>query len=137
MNLDHSSLSYLYRKYSHHSLSICHGSVNRKLGFSCHFVHFIFLFKYCDFHKQTHAVANQLLSNFRTLSNWVLEFDKWAPSIQKVAYKGGPAARKQLALVLKSGKFSVVITTYEYIIKDKHVLAKVSVVCSFDYQNKS
>ncbi len=25
-----------------------------------------------------------------TLSNWVLEFDKWAPSIKKLIYKGNP-----------------------------------------------
>uniref|UniRef100_A0A8U8BRS9 Uncharacterized protein n=1 Tax=Geospiza parvula TaxID=87175 RepID=A0A8U8BRS9_GEOPR len=37
-----------------------------------------------------------------TLSNWAYEFDKWAP-----------------------GKFNVLLTTYEYIIKDKHILAKI------------
>jgi len=60
-----------------------------------------------------------------TLSNWVLEFNKWAPSVVKIAYKGSPAARKSLAQSLRSGRFQVVITTYEYIIKDKHVLAKI------------
>lgn len=28
-----------------------------------------------------------LLSFRRTLSNWVYEFDKWAPSVVKVSYK--------------------------------------------------
>ena len=61
----------------------------------------------------------------RTLSNWVLEFEKWAPSVLKVAYKGSPQMRKNLAHTLRGGKFHVVISTYEYIIKDKHVLSKV------------
>jgi len=60
-----------------------------------------------------------------TLSNWKLEFDKWAPSVVKVPYKGSPQARKSLAATMRTGKFQVVITTYEYIIKDKHVLAKI------------
>jgi len=61
----------------------------------------------------------------RTLSNWVIEFDKWAPSVVKIAYKGSPQVRKSLSHNLKGGKFHVVLTTYEYIIKDKHVLSKV------------
>uniref|UniRef100_A0AAR2JKJ5 SWI/SNF related, matrix associated, actin dependent regulator of chromatin, subfamily a, member 4 n=1 Tax=Pygocentrus nattereri TaxID=42514 RepID=A0AAR2JKJ5_PYGNA len=60
-----------------------------------------------------------------TLSNWVLEFDKWAPSVVKVSYKGSPAARRSFVPILRSGKFNVLLTTYEYIIKDKQVLAKI------------
>ncbi|XP_039271733.2 SWI/SNF-related matrix-associated actin-dependent regulator of chromatin subfamily A member 2-like isoform X2 [Styela clava] len=60
-----------------------------------------------------------------TLSNWVMEFEKWAPSVIKIAYKGAPQIRKQLTQQLRGGKFNVVITTYEYVIKDKHVLSKV------------
>ncbi|XP_023676416.1 probable global transcription activator SNF2L2 [Paramormyrops kingsleyae] len=60
-----------------------------------------------------------------TLSNWVYELDKWAPSVVKIAYKGTPAMRRSLVPQLRSGKFNVLITTYEYIIKDKHILAKI------------
>ncbi|CAG5897411.1 unnamed protein product [Menidia menidia] len=60
-----------------------------------------------------------------TLSNWVYEFDKWAPSVVKVSYKGSPAARRAFVPILRSGKFNVLLTTYEYIIKDKQVLAKI------------
>ncbi|KAG1967195.1 transcription activator BRG1 [Pimephales promelas] len=59
-----------------------------------------------------------------TLSNWVYEFDKWAPSVVKISYKGSPAARRAFLPILRSGKFNVLVTTYEYIIKDKQVLAK-------------
>lgn len=93
----------------------------------------------------------------RTLSNWVYELDKWAPSVVKIAYKvklfflnvlisffpphapktskivlflslspkGTPALRRGFVPQLRSGKFNVLLTTYEYIIKDKQILAKV------------
>lgn len=78
-----------------------------------------------------------------TMSNWMLEFDRWAPTVIKVAYKGcidnnniciiiififiigSPATRRNLSTNLKSTKFNVLLTTYEYIIKDKAVLAKI------------
>ncbi|GIY43299.1 hypothetical protein CDAR_27011 [Caerostris darwini] len=60
-----------------------------------------------------------------TLSNWMLEFDRWAPSVIKHAYKGSPNVRRQIACNLKATKFNVVLTTYEYVIKDKAILAKV------------
>ncbi|KAJ1207014.1 hypothetical protein NDU88_002407 [Pleurodeles waltl] len=60
-----------------------------------------------------------------TLSNWQYEFDKWAPTVVKIAYKGTPAMRRSLVPQLRSGKFNVLLTTYEYIIKDKHILAKI------------
>lgn len=39
--------------------------------------------------------------------------------------QGSPAARRAFVPQLRSGKFNVLLTTYEYIIKDKQVLAKV------------
>uniref|UniRef100_A0A8C6L8T4 SWI/SNF related BAF chromatin remodeling complex subunit ATPase 2 n=1 Tax=Nothobranchius furzeri TaxID=105023 RepID=A0A8C6L8T4_NOTFU len=60
-----------------------------------------------------------------TMSNWVYELDKWAPSVVKIAYKGTPGLRRGLVPQLRSGKFNVLLTTYEYIIKDKHILAKI------------
>uniref|UniRef100_A0A8C2DC94 SWI/SNF related, matrix associated, actin dependent regulator of chromatin, subfamily a, member 2 n=1 Tax=Cyprinus carpio TaxID=7962 RepID=A0A8C2DC94_CYPCA len=86
---------------------------------------------------QTIALITYLMENKRlngpyliivplsTLSNWVYELDKWAPSIVKIAYKGTPSMRRSLVPHLRSGKFNVLITTYEYIIKDKQILAKV------------
>ncbi|KAK6636624.1 hypothetical protein RUM43_010286 [Polyplax serrata] len=59
-----------------------------------------------------------------TLSNWVLEFEKWAPSVVVVAYKGSPHLRRSIQNQMRSKKFNVLLTTYEYIIKDKGVLAK-------------
>ncbi|KAK6636841.1 hypothetical protein RUM43_010505 [Polyplax serrata] len=59
-----------------------------------------------------------------TLSNWVLEFEKWAPSVVVVAYKGSPHLRRSIQNQMRSTKFNVLLTTYEYVIKDKGVLAK-------------
>lgn len=59
-----------------------------------------------------------------TLSNWMYEFDKWAPSVVKIPYKGSPGVRRTLAPQLKANRFNVLLTTYEYIIKDKAVLSK-------------
>lgn len=59
-----------------------------------------------------------------TLSNWQLEFEKWAPSCVVVAYKGSPGGRRILQNGMRATKFNVLLTTYEYVIKDKAVLAK-------------
>jgi len=60
-----------------------------------------------------------------TLSNWVLEFEKWAPTVIVVAYKGSPGMRRTLQGQMRATKFNVLLTTYEYVIKDKAVLAKI------------
>ncbi|XP_022650528.1 probable global transcription activator SNF2L2 [Varroa jacobsoni] len=60
-----------------------------------------------------------------TLSNWILEFDRWAPSVVKVAYKGSPNLRRSLQSQLRNSKFNVLLTTYEYVIKDKATLSKI------------
>ncbi|XP_075163393.1 ATP-dependent helicase brm [Haematobia irritans] len=60
-----------------------------------------------------------------TLPNWVLEFEKWAPSVSVVSYKGSPHGRRLLQNQMRATKFNVLLTTYEYVIKDKAVLAKI------------
>lgn len=55
----------------------------------------------------------------------MLEFEKWAPSVIKFAYKGSPNNRKEMQAQMRGTKFNVLITTYEYIIKDRGILAKV------------
>ncbi|KAK2630199.1 hypothetical protein QTJ16_001019 [Diplocarpon rosae] len=60
-----------------------------------------------------------------TLTNWNLEFEKWAPALAKVVYKGPPAARKQQQSQIRYGNFQVLLTTYEYIIKDRPILSKI------------
>ena len=60
-----------------------------------------------------------------TLTNWNLEFEKWAPSVRRIVYKGPPNARKQQQAQIKIGHFQVLLTTYEYVIKDRPLLSKI------------
>ena len=60
-----------------------------------------------------------------TLTNWNSEFEKWAPSVQRIVYKGAPNARKQLQQQIRWGQFQVLLTTYEFVIKDRPILSKV------------
>ncbi|KAI2612813.1 chromatin remodeling complex SWI/SNF, component SWI2 and related ATPase [Hypoxylon fragiforme] len=60
-----------------------------------------------------------------TLTNWNLEFEKWAPSVSRIVYKGPPNTRKQQQEKIRQGRFQVLLTTYEYIIKDRPVLSKI------------
>jgi ATP-dependent helicase STH1/SNF2 len=60
-----------------------------------------------------------------TMTNWVMEFEKWAPAVTKIVYNGTPNVRKRLAAEVKQGNFNVLITTYEYIIREKATLSKV------------
>jgi ATP-dependent helicase STH1/SNF2 len=60
-----------------------------------------------------------------TLTNWNLEFEKWAPNVSRIVYKGPPNTRKQQQQRIRYSQFQVLLTTYEYIIKDRPVLSKV------------
>ena len=60
-----------------------------------------------------------------TLTNWNLEFEKWAPSVSRIVYKGPPTQRKQQQQAIRWGQFQVLLTTYEFIIKDRPVLSKI------------
>lgn len=55
------------------------------------------------------------------------EFQKWCPSAHLICYKGTPSQRKELYKEqVKNGHFNVLLTTYEYIIKDKANLRKIT-----------
>lgn len=85
----------------------------------------ISLFQYLIDSKNNHGPF-LVVTPLSTVSNWVLEFKRWAPKIKVVIYKGPPAHRKQIInTALTSRKFNVLLTTYEYIIKDKQQLSKV------------
>ncbi|PSR82369.1 SNF2 family N-terminal domain-domain-containing protein [Coniella lustricola] len=76
-----------------------------------------------------------IIAPLSTLSNWIAEFQKWAPSIPVLMYHGLPEERQklhknQLLRNLKSGrptdKFPVVCTSYEMVIKDSSLLSKIN-----------
>lgn len=60
-----------------------------------------------------------------TLTNWVNEFERWAPSVVKIAYKGQVQQRRLLQQQIREGNFQVLITTFEFIIKDRNILSKI------------
>ncbi|KAI8372913.1 SNF2 family N-terminal domain-containing protein [Radiomyces spectabilis] len=61
-----------------------------------------------------------------TLTNWALEFEKWAPSVTKIVYKGPPDVRKDIQKrQIRHRDFQVLLTTFDYIIKDRPALSKI------------
>jgi len=66
------------------------------------------------------------------LSNWQLEFRKWAPELKVVIYKGNPEVRREIfEVAMHEGRltdglppFNVVVSTYELVMKDKVRLKK-------------
>ena len=55
------------------------------------------------------------------------EFAKWCPAALVIPYKGNPQQRKDLYKEeVSDGHFNVLFTTYEYIIKDKSSLKKIT-----------
>lgn len=65
-----------------------------------------------------------------TLSNWANEFKRWAPSISVVQYKGAPLQRKEIAKrSIATSDFNVLLTTYDYTMKDKGRLGAVKWQC--------
>ncbi|KAM9935589.1 hypothetical protein OXX80_004844, partial [Metschnikowia pulcherrima] len=59
-----------------------------------------------------------------TITNWTIEFEKWAPSIKMIVYKGSPQQRKDLSYEVRTGNFQVILTTYEYVIRERPLLAR-------------
>ncbi|KAK6455713.1 SNF2 family N-terminal domain-containing protein [Scheffersomyces xylosifermentans] len=59
-----------------------------------------------------------------TITNWTLEFEKWAPSVKVIVYKGSQQQRRSLQYDVRVGNFQVMLTTYEYIIRERPMLAK-------------
>lgn len=59
------------------------------------------------------------------LPNWSNEFKTWAPSIDTILYDGRPDERKALREANFGGQFSVLLTHYDLILKDKKFLKKV------------
>ncbi|ODV77033.1 uncharacterized protein CANTADRAFT_57083 [Suhomyces tanzawaensis NRRL Y-17324] len=59
-----------------------------------------------------------------TITNWTMEFEKWAPAVKVIVYKGSPQQRKSMQWEVRLGNFQVLLTTYEYIIRERPLLCK-------------
>lgn len=77
-----------------------------------------------------------IIAPLSTLSNWINEFHKWAPSIPVVMYHGTRPDREAIYKTKLRGnldrsgrptnKFPVVCTSYEMIIRDSDLLSKIN-----------
>jgi len=70
-----------------------------------------------------------ILGPLSTVSNWVNEFQQWAPKIPVVLYRGTPQERMKLRsekmkVMPKNGAFPVVCTSYQICMNDKKFLSK-------------
>jgi SNF2 family DNA or RNA helicase len=60
-----------------------------------------------------------------TMSNWENEFTRWCPAARVVSYKGTPLQRRDIFRdQVRAGQFNVLLTTYEYITRDKKQLRR-------------
>lgn len=73
---------------------------------------------------QTHT--RRISNTCSTLSNWRLEFVKWAPDIKVIAFKGSPKERQLQGAEIRKGRFNVCLTTYEYVMREKGLLGRVN-----------
>ncbi|KAL3079713.1 hypothetical protein niasHS_013995 [Heterodera schachtii] len=60
-----------------------------------------------------------------TISNWKIELDKWSPHVVKIIYKGDKDQRKRLEPLVRKGAFNVLLTTYDYVLKERSLLGKI------------
>lgn len=61
-----------------------------------------------------------------TMGNWVRELDLWGPSLKKVAYRGDKHTRRAIQQKqMSKGDYNVLLTTYEFTVKDQQVLSRV------------
>ncbi|KAL8272431.1 hypothetical protein Esti_003721 [Eimeria stiedai] len=75
--------------------------------------------KECKNNEGPHLVIVPL----STLSNWADEFQRWAPSLKVMLFKGARLERRQLQRQLKQVDFNVCITTFDLAIREKNALA--------------
>ncbi|ORX71159.1 hypothetical protein DL89DRAFT_274414 [Linderina pennispora] len=57
-----------------------------------------------------------------TITNWILEFAKWAPSVSVIGYKGNPTQRRTLQNQIRRGAFQAKIKWIHMIIDEGHRL---------------
>jgi hypothetical protein len=59
------------------------------------------------------------------LPNWCNEFRKWAPTMPFLMYDGPSEERKALKEEVAAARYTVLLTHYDLVLKDKSALRKV------------
>ena len=85
------------------------------------------------FHTQKQYGPFLVVVPLSTLPAWQMQFAKWAPDINVIAYMGSAGSREVIRQFefgpLKNLKFNVLLTTYEFILKDRMDLAQIKWQC--------
>ena len=63
-----------------------------------------------------------IIAPLTVLPGWVSSFSRWLPGFDVVVYKGSKIERD--ALLAKMGKAHVVLTTYDWMVRDRHIFLK-------------
>ena len=85
------------------------------------------LLAYLMEHKNNYGPHLIIVPN-AVMVNWKSELNQWLPSVRCVYYVGQKEERaRKFAQEVSSLQFNVLVTTYEYIMRDRAKLSKVSV----------
>lgn len=61
-----------------------------------------------------------------TMSNWEMEFARWAPAVTVTVFKGDSKNRRRIyETIIEKNKFNVCLATYEYVVRGKNWLKRV------------
>ncbi|CAF4307133.1 unnamed protein product, partial [Adineta steineri] len=74
-----------------------------------------FLLYVCKIKKQTPCIV---ISPLSVLQNWTTELSKFASGLKVQIFTGAKDERNELAETIKKSTFDILLTTYEYILKD-------------------
>ncbi len=84
------------------------------------------LLAYLMEHKNNYGPHLIIVPN-AVMVNWKSELNQWLPSVRCVYYVGQKEERaRKFAQEVSSLQFNVLVTTYEYIMRDRAKLSKVS-----------
>ena len=89
--------------------------------------HVMALLAYLMEHKNNYGPHLIIVPN-AVMVNWKSELNQWLPTVRCVYYVGQKDERaRKFAQEVSSLQFNVLVTTYEYIMRDRAKLSKVSV----------
>jgi chromodomain-helicase-DNA-binding protein 1 len=81
------------------------------------------------FHTQQQYGPFLVVVPLSTISAWQMQFNAWAPDLNVICYMGSARSREVIRQFefgpLKNLKFNVLLTTYEFILKDRQDLGQI------------
>jgi chromodomain-helicase-DNA-binding protein 1 len=81
------------------------------------------------FHAQQQYGPFLVVVPLSTMGAWQMQFAKWAPDLNVICYMGSAKSREVIREFefgpLKNLRFNVLLTTYEFILKDRQDLGQI------------